>query len=64
MISQPVDHLHPVVDFAQRLSARLDSLAEVPLLSLPPQDQREVLVELAKCRSQLGGPAIALAVAG
>ena len=53
MSSQPVDRLHPVVEFVQRLSARLDSLAQVPLLSLDPQDQREVLVDLAKCRAQL-----------
>ena len=53
MSSQPVDHLHPVVDFVQRLSSRLDSLAEVPLFSLTPQDQREVLVDLARCRAQL-----------
>ena len=32
MSSQPVDHLHPVVDFAHRLRARLDSVAETPLL--------------------------------
>jgi hypothetical protein len=53
MSSQPIDHLHPVVDFAHRLSSRLDSLAEVPVLSLPLQDQRDTLVELAKCRGQL-----------
>src|SRR5690349_10308333 len=53
MSSQPVDHLHPLVEFAQRLSARLDSLAGVPLLSLTGQDQRETLVALAKCQAQL-----------
>ena len=53
MSSQPVDHRHPVVDFVQRLSSRLDSLAEVPLFSLAPHDQREVLVALARCRAQL-----------
>ena len=53
MSSQPVDHLHPVVDFVQRLSSGLDSLAEVPLFSLSAQDQREVLVDLARCRAQL-----------
>src|SRR4051794_13812999 len=53
MSSHPVEHRHPVVDLVQRLSARLDSLARVPLLSLPPQDQRELLVDLAKCRTQL-----------
>src|SRR4051812_32522489 len=53
MSSHPVEHRHPMVDLVQRLSARLDSLAQVPLLSLPPQDQRELLVDLAKCRTQL-----------
>jgi hypothetical protein len=53
MSSQPIDHRHPVVDLVQRLSTRLDSLAQVPLTSLGPQDQREVLVDLAKCRAQL-----------
>jgi hypothetical protein len=53
MSSQPVDHLHPVVDFVQRLSSGLDSLAEVPLFSLVPKDQREALVQLASCRAQL-----------
>jgi hypothetical protein len=53
MSSQPVDHLHPVVEFVQRLAVRLDSLAEVPLLSLAAQDQRQALVELARCRAQL-----------
>ena len=41
-----------MVDFAQRLSARLDSLALVPLLSLAPDHQREVLTQLTKCRAQ------------
>src|SRR6478735_5354645 len=54
MSSQAVDHSeHPVVDFAHRLSSRLDSLAQVPLFSMAPQDQREVLVDLARCRAQL-----------
>ncbi len=53
MSSQPVDHLHPVVDFAQRLSARLDSLAQVSLLSLPEHDQCGVLTLLATCGAQL-----------
>ncbi len=28
MSSQPVDHLHPVLDFAHRLRERLDSVAQ------------------------------------
>ena len=34
MSSQPVDRLHPVVDFAHRLCERLDSVAKVPLWSM------------------------------
>jgi hypothetical protein len=53
MSSQPIDHRHPVLDFVDRLSARLDSLAEVPLMSLTETEQRQVLLGLAKCRAQL-----------
>ena len=48
MSSQPVDHLHPVVDFADRLLRRLDSLAPAPLMSMTPEEQREALVKLAR----------------
>ena len=54
MSSRPVDHLHPVADFAQRLSWRLDSVAEVPVWSMPPEQQRAALVTLAKAEAQLG----------
>ena len=40
MSSQPIDHQHPVVDFGDRLIARLHSLADVPLLSMTPDDKR------------------------
>ena len=53
MSSQPVDHQHPVVDFAQRLHSRLDSLANVPLMSMSPSEKREVLLELAQSAAQL-----------
>src|SRR6476661_6172410 len=62
MSSQPVDHLHPVVEFVQRLSARLDSLASVSTISLSPTEQREVLVELDKCRAQADALALRLLV--
>ena len=53
MSSQPVDHLHPVLDFAHRLRERLDSMAQVPLWSMtagaaarrpdhPPQAQAQL----------------------
>src|SRR6476469_1060264 len=53
MSSQPVDHLHPVVDFAKRLTSRLDSLSRVPLMSMTPAQKREALVALAQGEAQL-----------
>ena len=53
MSSQPVDHLHPVADFARRLGAKLDSLAEVPLWSMSPEELRQTAKALAKDRAQL-----------
>ena len=47
MSSQPVDRLHPVVEFADRLAARLDSLAESPLFAMTPGEQRRALAVLA-----------------
>src|SRR6478672_12307541 len=43
----------PVVDFAQRLTSRLDSLAEVPLMSMAPAQKREALVALTQGEAQL-----------
>ncbi len=53
MSSQPVDHLHPVADFAQRLSDRLDSIARIPVWSMPPEQQRDTLITLNKTQAQL-----------
>ena len=53
MSSQPVDHLHPVADFAQRLSERLDSVANIAVWSMPAQQQRDTLATLAKAEAQL-----------
>ena len=53
MSSQPVDHLHPVVDFAHRLRERLDSVAKVPLWSMTEEQQRDALTTLAKAEAQL-----------
>jgi hypothetical protein len=53
MSSQPIEHHHPVVDFTERLSTRLDALADVPVASMTESEQREVLLKLAKCRAQL-----------
>ena len=53
MSSQPVDHLHPVLDFAHRLRERLDSVAKVPLWSMRPDEQREALTTLAQAEAQL-----------
>ena len=48
MSSQPVDHLHPVLDFAHRLTERLDSVARVPLWSMTQEQQRDALTTLAQ----------------
>src|SRR6478735_8522671 len=53
MSSQPVDHLHPVLDFAHRLRERLDSVASVALWSMPPEQQRDALTTLAHAQAQL-----------
>ena len=60
MSSQPVEHLHPVLDFTQRLVARLDSLADAPLMSMRPEDKRAALVTLARGRAQLDALALRL----
>ena len=53
MSSQPVDHLHPVLDFAHRLHQRLDSIADVALWSMSPQQQRDALTTLTQAQGQL-----------
>ncbi len=60
MSSQPVEHLHPVLDFAHRLVSRLDSLADAPLMSMRPEDKRAALVTLAQGRAQLEALALRL----
>ena len=44
---------HPVVRFTASLSGALDRLAEVPLWSMTPDEEREALVELHKQRARL-----------
>ena len=54
MSSQAVDHSeHPVVDFAHRLHDRLSTLAEMPLLSMTPEQKRDALVSLTQDVAQL-----------
>ena len=53
MSSQPVDHLHPVLDFAHRLRERLDSVAKIPLWSMNVEQQREALIALPQAKAQL-----------
>jgi hypothetical protein len=53
MSSQPVDRVHPVRDFASRVTSRLEFLATVPVWSMSPQEQRETLAELAIVENQL-----------
>jgi hypothetical protein len=60
MSSQPIEHFHPVLDFAHRLVSRLDSLADAPLMSMRPEDKRAALVTLARGRAQLDALALRL----
>ena len=60
MSSQPIEHLHPVLDFAQRLVSRLDSVADAPLMSMRPEDKRAALVTLARGRARLDALALRL----
>src|SRR6188472_2417464 len=53
MSSQPVDHLHPVLDFAHRLRERLDSVAQTPLWSMKAEEQREALIALRQAKAQV-----------
>jgi hypothetical protein len=53
MSSQPVDRLHPVVELAERLAQRLDSLAETPLCSMTPEEQRRALTALTADEARL-----------
>ena len=53
MSSQPVDRLHPVLDFAHRLRERLDSIAKVPLWSMTEEQQRNALTTLTHAQAQL-----------
>ena len=53
MTSQPLDRIHPVAEFAHRLSGRLDELATTPVWSMAPAEQRDALRDLAKARAQL-----------
>ena len=60
MSSQPIEHLHPVLDFAHRLVSRLDSLSDAPLMSMRPEDKRAAMVTLARGRAQLDALALRL----
>ena len=54
MSSQSIDHSeHPVVDFAHRLHDRLNSLFQVPLMSMTPAEKRDALVSLTRDVAQL-----------
>jgi hypothetical protein len=53
MSSHPVEHHHPVVDFAGRLHARLGSLTDVSLVSMTPEEKREALILLSRDTAQL-----------
>src|SRR6478609_7079642 len=53
MSSQPVDRLHPVLDFPPRLRERLASVAQPPLWSMKAEEQREALIALRHAKAQL-----------
>jgi hypothetical protein len=53
MSSQPIEHRHPVLDLAVRLHARLESVAEVSMVSMTPQEKREALILLSRDSAQL-----------
>ena len=53
MERQPVEHSHPVVEFARRLVARLDALASVSTSSMSPAEKREALTTVARGAAQL-----------
>ncbi len=44
---------HPVTDCARQLLGLSDGVAEVPLLSMPPEETRQALVDLARHEAQL-----------
>ena len=53
MSSQPVDRLHPVLDFGHRLRERLDSMARVPVWSMKAEEQRDALTALRQAKAQV-----------
>jgi hypothetical protein len=53
MSSQQVDRIHPVVDFASRLSARLDEIVAVPAWSMSPEEHRQALCVIAQDEAKL-----------
>ena len=53
MTSEPIHTAHPVVEFADRLCARLDELSAVATWSMTPDQQREALRRLAQAEAQV-----------
>ena len=53
MSSQLLDRSHPVAEFAGRLVARLDQLADVATWTMRPEEQRAALTDLAQAEAQL-----------
>jgi len=44
---------HPITEFATRLHARFDELADAPTWSMTPDEQRAALVQLTQCLARL-----------
>ena len=53
MTSQLEHRSHPVVAFVHALTERLEKLAATPVWSMTPEQQRDVLPELARAQAQL-----------
>ncbi len=53
MSSQVLERVHPVAEFAGRLSARLAEVAQTSTWSMDPEELRTALVDLARAESQL-----------
>ena len=53
MTSQLEHRSHPVVEFAHALTEQLEKLAATPVWSMTPDQQREVLPELARAEAML-----------
>lgn len=52
-MSELLERTHPVVDFIDRLGARLDALVDIPVWSMTPAEHKAVLTQLAQDQAKL-----------